>query len=390
MAADPLPRSETVSLGTAGKPPWRALAKPVGSAAQRLAGHVVFWAAVVVFFTFFFGRESGNFGRSLLFVALLLPVAIATVYLLGDVLVPRYLLRRRYGRFALYTAYVVIISIHLELVVLMLSFIFSAEYRIEDMDPAALDLTGLIVGLYVVVFLGLCIRLVQRAYVLQASHAQVQQARLEAELKLREAELALLKAQIHPHFLFNTLNNLYGLTLERSESASDVVLGLSDLLDYVLYKGAADRVPLGQEVDFLQTYLSLERIRYNGRLEVSLEADGIDPELPIAPLLLVPLLENSFKHGARRDVRRSWIRMELKTDGSRLHVVIANGKPAAQDDKEPGADTTEGLGLENVRRRLELLYGGSHEFDIRDEADLFEVRVRIDLRENDVAMPSSR
>lgn len=354
---------------------------------------------MVAFFTFFFGRESGNFGRSLLFVALLLPVAIATVYMLGDVLVPRYLLRRRYGRFALYTAYVVIISIHLELVVLMLSFIFSAEYRIEDMDPAALDLTGLIVGLYVVVFLGLCIRLIQRSYALQASHAQVQQARLETELKLREAELALLKAQIHPHFLFNTLNNLYGLTLERSESASDVVLGLSDLLDYVLYKGAADWVPLGQEVDFLQTYLSLERIRYNGRLAVSLEADGIDPELPIAPLLLVPLLENSFKHGARRDARRSWIRVELNTDGSWFYVMIANGKPDAmianskQEDHEgkgPVKDTPQGLGLENVRRRLELLYGGTHELDIRDEADRFEVRLRIDLYENDVAMPSHR
>lgn len=354
---------------------------------RRLRGHVLFWAAVLVFFTFFFGRESGNFSRSLLFVALLLPVAIATVYTLGDVLVPRFLLRRRYGRFSLYTAYVVIISIHLELVVLMVSFIFGAEYRIEDMDPAALDLTGLIVGLYVVVFLGLCIRLVQRSYALQASNARIEQSRLETELKLREAELALLKAQIHPHFLFNTLNNLYGLTLERSESAPDVVLGLSDLLDYVLYKGASERVPLGEEVAFLRTYLSLERIRYDGRLDVDLEADGIDPDVPIAPLLLVPLLENSFKHGARIDARRPWIRMHVETLGVQLYVSIANSKPAGV---QADVGSSQGLGLENVRRRLELIYADGHELDIRDEADQFAVRLRIDLSENHAEIPTRR
>lgn len=350
--------------------------------AQRVVGHVAFWGAAVVFLTFFFGRESGHFGRSLLFVALLLPVAIATVYTLGDVLVPRFLLRREYGKFALYGAYTVVCSIYLEMVVLIVSFIFGAEYRIEDMDPAALDLTGLIVGLYVVVFLGLCIRLVQRAYALQSAHARMEQARLETELKLREAELALLKAQIHPHFLFNTLNNLYGLTLERSVGAPDVVLGLSDLLDYILYKGSAERVPISQEINFLRTYLSLERIRYDDRLDVRLDVEGIDPDVQIAPLLLVPLLENSFKHGARRDVARPWIHIRMQMNERLLQVTIANSKPASAPAR---TGPSQGVGLENVQRRLELIYPDAHELVLHDDTERFVVCLRIDLNGDDAA-----
>lgn len=352
-----------------------------------VAGQVVFWTGVLAFFTFFFGRESGDFGHSLLFVGLLLPVAIGTVYMLSDVLVPRFLFKRLYGRFALYTAYTIIASIHLEAVVVILTFIFGAEYRIEEMDPAALDITGLIVGLYVVVFLGICIRLAQRSHRLQASHAAVQQARLETELKLREAELALLKAQIHPHFLFNTLNNLYGLTLERSDAAPDVVLGLSDLLDYVLHQAEVDRVPLQREIDFLETYLSLERIRYDGRLDVRLEAEDVDPGALIAPLLLVPLLENSFKHGARRDAGRPWIRIRLEMEGPVLCVTISNSKPpvsGAADRK------SHGLGLENVRRRLELLYPGTHDLKILDEAGHFEVDLSIHLEETHDSIAARR
>lgn len=344
---------------------------------QHIAGHVFFWAVVLAFFVVFYGKGGGNFTQTLFFVAPLLPVAIATAYTLGDVLVPRFLFRRRYGRFILYAAYTVVISLYLEMVILIVSFIFGADYRIEDMDPASLDLTGLVVGLYAVVFLALCIRLAQRAFALQSSQAQIQQDRLETSLKLREAELALLKAQIHPHFLFNTLNNLYGLTLERSELAPDIVLGLSDLLDYILYKGAADRVPLQQEVDFLQAYLALERIRYDGRLDVQLDADEADPDAAIAPLLLVPLLENCFKHGARPDADRSWIRIRLQTAGPVLHVTITNSKPSSGEPSEPA--TSHGLGLDNVRRRLELLYGGKHELDIADEPGRFTVNLHIKL-----------
>lgn len=355
-------------------------------ALQHAAGHVLFWAAVLVFFTFFYGNGGRNFTQTLFFVAPLLPVAIATAYTLGDVLVPRFLFRRRYGRFVLYAAYTVVISLYLEMVIVIVSFIFGADYRIEDMDPASLDLTGLVVGLYVVVFLALCIRLAQRAFALQSSQAQIHQDQLETSLKLREAELALLKAQIHPHFLFNTLNNLYGLTLERSDLAPDIVLGLSDLLDYILYKGAADHVPLQQEIDFLQAYLALERIRYNGRLDVQLDADGAEPDAAIAPLLLVPLLENCFKHGVRPDAGRSWIRIRLETEGTILGVTITNSKPSGGQGEQStpqrlGQGISHGLGLDNVRRRLELLYSGTHEIEIVDEPGRFTVKLHINLDE---------
>ena len=193
---------------------------------------------------------------------------------------PRYLMRRRYGLFVLYSGYTAVGSVYLELVVLVVFYIFVAEYRIEAIDPTVLDVFDLIVGLYLVVFLGLSIQFGRQWYLAQALQAKAQQARLEAELKLREAELALLKAQIQPHFLFNTLNNLYGLTLEKSEAAPEVVLQLSDLLDYVLYRSSAERVAIAEETAFLRNYVELEQLRYDDRLEVTFEADGIPEERP--------------------------------------------------------------------------------------------------------------
>lgn len=338
----------------------------------------MFWAAVLVFYTVYYGRESGEYRQSFLFVCLLLPVAIATTAVLGEVLMPRYLMRRRYGLFALYAGYTAVGSVYLELVVLVVFYIFVAEYQIDAIDPTALDVLDLIVGLYLIVFLALCIQLGRRWYFAQTLQARAQQARLEAELKLREAELALLKAQIQPHFLFNTLNNLYGLTLEKSEAAPEVVLQLSDLLDYVLYRSSAERVPVEDEIAFIRNYVELEQLRYDERLEVTFESDGIPEEATVAPLLMIPFVENSFKHGIRPSLGRTWLKVKLAVHESHLYVYIENSKP----DGAPAGrveSAAKGLGLDNVQRRLDLLYPGRHELKIEDGPDRFAVRLHLKI-----------
>ncbi len=123
---------------------------------------------------------------------------------------------------------------------------------------------------------------------------------LTTELKLKEAELKLLKAQIHPHFLFNTLNNLYGLTLEKSDEAPDLVLRLSDILDYILYRCDEKYVPLTEEINMIKNYLEIEKIRYSEKLSLETNFPDKTSAFKIAPLILLPFIENAFKHGVSK------------------------------------------------------------------------------------------
>ena len=344
-------------------------------------GHVLFWAFVLGFFVFFFGREAQSYGQSLFFVALLLPVAMGTTYVLTHVLVPRYLLRGRYGRFALFGLYTIVVSVYLELLVLVGSFIFLAGYEMDAMNPATLDVFGLVVALYVVVFLAMAINLTTRWHRLRGAHAEAERERLEAELELRQAELARLETQMQPHFLFNTLNNLYGLTLEGSEDAPDVVLHLADLLEHVLDRSDRALVPLAEEVDHLETYLELERLRFGDRVEVEFERDEISHEDYVAPMLFVPLVENAFKHGVRRSASGGWVRIRVRVREDMLRFTVANSVPGDAPPKQE--EERSGIGLENVRRRLELLYSESSPLSLEQTGNSFVARLELPLRASD-------
>ncbi len=354
------------------------LAVENGSVYVRTLLHAAFWGATLVFFVLFFGREADSYLQSILFVGLLLPVAMATTYFLTAFLVPRYLLPGRYRLFALYAIYTLVVSIYLELVVLVVSFIFLAEYELGAMNSAALDIFGLIVALYTVVFLALAASLAMRWHGLRVEHDQTERARLEAELELREAELSHLKTQMQPHFLFNTLNNLYGLTLEQSDQAPEVVLRISQLLDYVLYGCDRPLVPLSGEVEHLRTYLELERLRYDDRMDIQFYVDDLPDGASVAPLLLTPFVENSFKHGAAPARGSSWVHVKLRADEGNLDFSVENGKLDVLR-AQGNANGTSGIGLENVRRRLRLLYPGAHDLQIRDERDRYAVRLRFPI-----------
>lgn len=359
----------------------------IRDAHSSLGIHVLYWGATYFFFVLYFGREANHYAESLLFVALLLPVAMATTYFATAFLLPRYLLQGRYALFALYGLYALIGSVYLELVVLMTTFILLAGYNVQRMSPPILDVFGLIVGLYAVVFLAVAADLATRWHRLRAEHdeterarLEAERARLEAELALREAELARLKGQMQPHFLFNTLNNLYGLTLERSDDAPEVVLRISEVLDYVLYRCDKALVPLSDELEHLKTHLELERLRYDERIDIRLDLDGKLPNGCIAPLLLTPFIENSFKHGVARTNKNSWVNIRVCTENGRLHFSVENGKPDPGGTAPgPKAADAAGIGLENVKRRLCLLYPDAHELIIEDLPDRYAVRLRIPI-----------
>ncbi|RAK70185.1 sensor histidine kinase [Hymenobacter edaphi] len=199
-----------------------------------------------------------------------------------------------------------------------------------------------------------------------------------------QAELQLLQAQIHPHFLFNTLNNLYALTLRQSEEAPRVVERLRGLLHFVVEQGHAPLVRLPDELALLRNYVALEQLRYGPRLTVVFEAPAMPPRAAIAPLLLLPLVENAFKHGSAEQLGAARISIRLALEADCLTCTIHNTKNA---DAPAGAG---GIGLRNVRQRLQLLYPGQHQIAVEARPDTFSVQLRLRLRELDEAAAPRR
>jgi sensor histidine kinase YesM len=179
-----------------------------------------------------------------------------------------------------------------------------------------------------------------------------QQLMKEKEKQYLEAELNFLKTQIQPHFFFNTLNNLYSLTLKKSDQAPEIVLKLSDLMSYMLYESNAPQVPLKKEIEYLQNYLEVEKLRFSQRLTVSFKVEGETSHLTIPPMIMILFVENSFKHGVKNNLQEVDIEISLEVDDKFLYFKVAN--PVSE---YAVAKTNSGIGLKNVRRRLELLYG---------------------------------
>ena len=188
-----------------------------------------------------------------------------------------------------------------------------------------------------------------------------------------EAELHLLKTQTNPHFLFNTLNNIYALARKNSDKTADVVMKLSKLLRFMLYESAKKSIPISQEIKLIEDYLELERIRYNDRLDLQFTYKLDNNSYQITPLLLLPLIENAFKHGASETRFDTRISIELNVANNQLDFRINNNK---EDTGDSGI--IENIGLKSIRRQLELIYT-SYKLDIQDEKINFNVHLKIDL-----------
>lgn len=220
------------------------------------------------------------------------------------------------------------------------------------------------------------------------------QKQKETELLGKEktkAELQLLKAQVHPHFLFNTLNNIYFFTLTNSAQAPVMIKKLSGMLHYILNECNQPLVPLEKEIKMIRDYMDLEKIRYGEEMKMTIEIQEHTPPLSgategwerssgrglIAPLLLIPFVENSFKHGASKMITEPWVKLNLSIENTRLHFSIMNSKPSNNE-----ALTTKGnIGLKNVTKRLELLYPGTHELRIVSELDSYTVYLSLELQD---------
>ena len=191
------------------------------------------------------------------------------------------------------------------------------------------------------------------------------------------AELQLLKAQIHPHFLFNTLNNIYSFSLHQSPQAGTLVRKLSGMLSYMINECEEKLVPLEKELNLVQDYMGLEKVRYGKRLDMQIEIHGDFENKYIAPLLMIPFVENCFKHGTSQMLRHPWIKLEITTVGDQLFFNLSNSKPSLLHANSQN----KGIGLLNVKKRLQLLYQGRHQLDISSTEEIFSVNMQLLLDE---------
>lgn len=199
-----------------------------------------------------------------------------------------------------------------------------------------------------------------------------QQLTLEFTKKITEMELQLLKSQLNPHFYFNTLNNLYGLAMIAPKKAPDAILKLSDIMEYVIYDCRNDKVPLGKELKFLQSYIELEKLRYDENARISIEVSGRPDNRSISPMLLIQFVENGFKHGIEKEKSNSYLRIHIHVNNGSLQYESVNSING-------GNGKSGGVGLTNVKKRLDLLYPQKHELQVMRGDHEYRVKLQLTL-----------
>lgn len=340
----------------------------------RIIWHILFWLVFISFFAIVYGSFDENYEKQFLIQLTDALVQIPAVYICLYYLMPKFLFKERYGAF--FSSVI--------LLILAFSFFSWFDYVLiqhdlfwpYDQEPPLFNLGKMLKSttkIYPLVVLATVIKWFKYWYIEQKKNQQLEQEKLQAELKF-------LKSQVHPHFLFNTLNNLYALTLKQSKEAPEVVLKLSDLLDYMLYECNADIVPLKKEIKLVEDYISLEKIRYGKRLEVSFDVRGETENRMIAPMLILPFVENCFKHGVSEELDQSWVSIDLNLKPSNLTLKVENSKSKNGESKDR-FDYKQGIGLKNVKRRLELLYQDNHDLTILDSEDSFLVVLKLTLND---------
>ena len=325
--------------------------------------HIGFWVLVWLFYSYFFSFNSNNKMYILWFSSILIPITIANTYFSIYYLIPKYLIPKKYGHFVIYSIYTLIGSAYLISMAMFFGYIFMSELEFKKMPPLSRSLPFILMSIYLVVTIVSAFKLLMHNYTSLDKHKTLENKFLQTQLKLKEEELKYLKMQIHPHFLFNTLNTLYGLALKKADETPEMILKLSNLLDYILYQTEKPQVALLEELNHIKDYVSLEKMRFHDTLLINVDTDSVDKNYQIAPMLLIPFVENSFKHGNAVD-GKLLITIKASTKENELEFSVKNSIQFSQNK-------TKGIGLNNIKKRLEMLYPDQYSLKIHHTKNEF-------------------
>ena len=326
---------------------------------SRLLHHFLFWSFFFVFMSVSPEVRGVPFIKLLIHIlghiAVLIPPVSIHLYLLE-----KFFLNRRFVIFILFFLVLWIIS------GFVADFVFEKYFSYRG---------GIFAALY---FVGFALVIATAAKLIKKAIRQRLQIQ-EAESKQLQTELALLKAQINPHFLFNTLNNLFGMARNQDAATAEGISRLSHLMRYMIHDSQVDRIDLDKEVDQVRRLIELQKLRFSPDDDIDIDflVVGQTERIQIPPMLLIPFVENAFKHGISLD-EASFVHIVLKAQEERLEFSIKNSTHTPRSEYK---ESEIGLGLSNVKRRLELLYPGNHKLKIQDRENTFEVSLTIELNQ---------
>ncbi|NAS30793.1 histidine kinase [Flavobacteriaceae bacterium R38] len=343
---------------------------------NRVITHFLFWCSFFFMFTILSSLNTGSFSEHRFNYLAMLPSQIAAAYLLNYYQIPKLLFKKHYlvfGVSVIFSIYVFSALARIGIVYIVEPFVredFSQETIAEILSDSAYLFSVYFPGVYVYAFLMLMIKAFKSRF--EEKH------KIEVLKKEKVAnELKFLKAQIQPHFLFNTLNSLYALTLAKSDIAPKVVIKLSELLDFMLYQSNEKEIPIHKEVELIEDFISLEKLRYGDNLNIIFNYKGSEnSNNQIAPFTLFPIVENAFKHGIGGNIEDGEIVIDLVVNKETLYVEVFNKKAKTAKKNT----VKKGIGNYNLKRQLELNYPNEYQLEVEDLDDSYLVKLHIDLK----------
>ena len=357
------------------------------SSKHRIASHFIFWLVVFIITITDFDPaydEENNLRNELIKTFSFVFFYMLGSYFVAYLIIPRLMASKKHALTILYFlvgSYVITALLRILTVHVLEPLIRIPPFEKEPIAEILTDIPWLFQHYFIHFFSAAWVfgffKLLKDQYL-------VQQRKLLLEKEKSETELHILKAQLNPHFLFNTLNNIYSLSLINSPVISKSITELSEILDHVLNRCNDTYVPISTEITLLHNYIGLEKLRYSDRLRVDFQ-HNIDQDAHIAPLILLSLAENAFKHGAGEDIGSPRINMALSLENKQFKFLVAN------TFVESSASTkAERIGLSNIKKQLDLIYGTHYDFHISTSDGMFAVLLLINLEAHEKSNSSAK
>lgn len=332
--------------------------------------HVSFWAVYLSFFVYqisSFRRREFELDQIIIQSAFHVAFNMVVAYMNYFIFLPRFLKNKKVGlyllEFLIPFTILMIGRVHLQRYL-----IDGYTYREKFFYSAFFPIQTAATSLFIVIFVAM-LRFAKDWFEFEAKKKAVENEKLTAELNF-------LKAQINPHFLFNTLNNLYYLAYSKSENTTEVIAKLSQMMRYMIYESNHPKVLLSREIEYMQNYISLERLRLNNQINIRFDITGNTEDAWITPLIFITFLENAFKHGVTNNNPDAWVNVSIQINGKNCIYKVENSKIVNAQTDNGGKS---GIGLQNVKRRLELSYPGDYELIVDDQADKYSVQLNLTL-----------
>lgn len=337
-----------------------------------LVMHLSFWCLYLSFFfyqiTFMRRNEEPDYLKSVTDALFQVLFTAAISYLNYFILLPRLLNHKRLGQYLLefIVPFIIIITIHIALK----RYIYSeaSTRQLNYLNSTRFAVTHSITVIFITVFVGM-LKFVEDWFELEAKKKEIENEKLTAELRF-------LKAQINPHFLFNTLNNLYYLATVNSPKTPEVIDKLSQMMRYMLYDSNHVKVPVTKEIEYMKNYIDLEKLRLDNKVPIDFKISGNVENKQIVPLIFITFLENAFKHGVSNTSKKAFVNISINISGNNCEYIVENNKltPKTEDDL-----AKSGIGLLNVKRRLELSYPEKYELNVIETDTRYLVNLSLTL-----------